>query len=561
MRRILTRDTFMSTHRVVSDVVATCEIQFLIYFFFGVMMDFLTDPDCHILVPSFTVKFPNDETNDILTRLANEIDELTFTTGLIHEIVANAVQAEIDGWDRETAKENIKASLEEFCIEDEHDEYTKFVDDLLASQLRDEFLDVYDQVVIIAAWLLGRYALNSFQASKETVVKRFQQAVQVAQGFHSKPNTWTEFLAFIKYLNQNLPDFNEDRCPLEGNCLARKLESLGQSCPPGMSNEVMHIGATIMSRLGCGQKSAVVIPEITGDIGVSNIGLDVFRLLIRTHALHADTNNDFVKYLQSVMRAHGVTDLADLDIKEINDVLEVENMHQVWLNLVAVDQDSYKVNLNPYIIARNIWDSISPLPPEFMPQRERWFIADTLFANAAKTWLFEDKDDTVFLRSILWLEALWEQLSLGEGPFCFCDPYMSAECVNPYLFAKVWEQTEADPPDSEGMPNWKLGDQPECIRYYTKIKDFLKIKEERTPEMRLRDLVVAVNFLLMSRKLNESEKQSEAGMTLEIYQRFIRDTFGEGSGLALGAALQLSDFTAQGLVAGGQLSHLTLQLD
>src|SRR5918996_1521913 len=30
--------------------------------------------------------------------------------------------------------------------------------------------------------------------------------------------------------------------------------------------------------------------------------------------------------------------------------------------------------------------------------------------------------------------------------------------------------------------------------------------------------------------------------------------------LALGAALQLSDFTAQGLVTGGQLSHLTLQL-
>src|ERR671919_751083 len=36
--------------------------------------------------------------------------------------------------------------------------------------------------------------------------------------------------------------------------------------------------------------------------------------------------------------------------------------------------------------------------------------------------------------------------------------------------------------------------------------------------------------------------------------------FGEGSSLALGAALQLSDFTAQGRVAGGQLSHLTLQL-
>jgi hypothetical protein len=36
--------------------------------------------------------------------------------------------------------------------------------------------------------------------------------------------------------------------------------------------------------------------------------------------------------------------------------------------------------------------------------------------------------------------------------------------------------------------------------------------------------------------------------------------FGEGSSLALGTSLQLGDFTAQGLVAGGQLSHLTLQL-
>jgi hypothetical protein len=116
------------THRVVSDVVATCEIQFLIYFFLGMMMDFLADPECKILIPSFTVKLSNEETNDFLIKLANEIDELNFTTGLVHEIVANAVQAQFEGWDRETTKEKIQLSLNEFCIGCEHEE---FVDDCI----------------------------------------------------------------------------------------------------------------------------------------------------------------------------------------------------------------------------------------------------------------------------------------------------------------------------------------------------------------------------------------------------------------------------------------------
>jgi hypothetical protein len=38
------------------------------------------------------------------------------------------------------------------------------------------------------------------------------------------------------------------------------------------------------------------------------------------------------------------------------------------------------------------------------------------------------------------------------------------------------------------------------------------------------------------------------------------NAFREGGSLALGAALQLSNFAAQGPVAGGQLSHLMLQL-
>jgi hypothetical protein len=67
-------------HRVVSSVVSTCEMQFLIYLFLGVMMDLLADPQCKILIPSFTIKLSNREINDFLTKLAIEFDDLYFAT-------------------------------------------------------------------------------------------------------------------------------------------------------------------------------------------------------------------------------------------------------------------------------------------------------------------------------------------------------------------------------------------------------------------------------------------------------------------------------------------------
>ena len=87
------------THRVVSEVVATCKLQYLIYYFLGKMKDFLDDdPGCYILIPSFTVQFSNGETSDFLTKLAEEFEDLYFTASLIQETVANAVQAETESW-------------------------------------------------------------------------------------------------------------------------------------------------------------------------------------------------------------------------------------------------------------------------------------------------------------------------------------------------------------------------------------------------------------------------------------------------------------------------------
>jgi hypothetical protein len=88
-----------STHRVVSDVVATCRMQYLVYYFLGKMKDSLDDdPGCYILIPSFTVRFSNGETSDVFTKLAEEWDDLFFTVSLIQETIANAVQAESESW-------------------------------------------------------------------------------------------------------------------------------------------------------------------------------------------------------------------------------------------------------------------------------------------------------------------------------------------------------------------------------------------------------------------------------------------------------------------------------
>ena len=65
-------------------------------------------------------------------------------------------------------------------------------------------------------------------------------------------------------------------------------------------------------------------------------------------------------------------------------------------------------------------------------------------------------------------------------------------------------------------------------------------------------------YQIASKAEGESPRTRLTSWTLGLIHP---SAFGEGGSLALGAALQLSDFAAQGRVAGGQPSHLTLQLD
>ncbi len=140
----------------------------------------------------------------------------------------------------------------------------------------------------------------------------------------------------------------------------------------------------------------------------------------------------------------------------------------------------------------------------------RELLADAAYADAAKTLLFEGLD-TSFAETLLF-EALWQQLYQGEGPFCFCAPYISENCSYRSMLAKVWQQTKPDP---EGTMNWKTGDPPECIRDNIKA---LAAGAKRTPDMGT--LKTTVSFLLLSRKLDEDERQTADGIRLRTYQVF-----------------------------------------
>jgi hypothetical protein len=443
------------THRIVSDVVATCEVQFLIHIFLGQMMEFL-ELGCHLLVPSFTLVLPDGTTNDSLTNLAEQIEELQFTTGLIHEMVANAVQAEREGLDRNSAKENITKSVKEVCVNLED---TIFVKKFLTEQLLDEFLDVYNQVGMVKSWLLGRYVLNRYRLSREIALKRLQQALQIARGFQGESDAWADFLAFTEYLNQNLPDFNEDRCPLEKNCLASKLESIAQLCPPDMSSsDFMLKGARIMRYLGCEHKQF----HPWGDVGISDIGVDVLRAYIRAiyRSRPPIVELDEEGFLAVIGDSFGFENFG------------METQPHISLSLMKAKANGYRV----------------------FPDINR---IDETVARA----------NTIDFVNTLLFESLWEQLSQGEGPYCYCEPDFLEDCPYQPVLAKVWQQTK---PDTDWEQNWKPDPKnpPECIR---------PIIWDQT--------ATAVHSLLMSRTLEENEKQSIAGRCLRTYQQFISDTF------------------------------------
>jgi hypothetical protein len=101
-----------------------------------------------------------------------------------------------------------------------------------------------------------------------------------------------------------------------------------------------------------------------------------------------------------------------------------------------------------------------------------------MFADVAEILLFESLD-TPYGEALLF-EALWEQLYQGEGPFCFCAPYLPEDCPYRSVLAKLWQQTK---PDEDGQ-HWKLGDPPECIRGYTKATETISPRTNETLVLR-----------------------------------------------------------------------------
>jgi hypothetical protein len=162
--------------------------------------------------------------------------------------------------------------------------------------------------------------------------------------------------------------------------------------------------------------------------------------------------------------------------KELNAALRSEMEHELLLSLVRVDTNRYKMYLDPDKNAHKV-------------------------GNVRLSELIDHLDTSVEMTLVF--EALWEQLYLGEGPFCFCAPYVPDDCPYQPVLAQVWQQTKPDP---KWKPNWKQGDPPFCIR------DIIKS-----------ETATAVNSLLMSRALDENRQLTDAEKTLLIYQWFSRE--------------------------------------
>jgi hypothetical protein len=176
--------------------------------------------------------------------------------------------------------------------------------------------------------------------------------------------------------------------------------------------------------------------------------------------------------VKEMMELLNTNDPVGLGNKELDDALRL-GRHELWLSLVWVDTNRYKMYLDPHKNADKVGNvQLSEL-------------IDHLDTSTGMTLVFE---------------ALWEQLYFGEGPFCFCAPYVPDDCPYQPVLAQVWQQTKPDP---EWKSNWKQGNPPFCIR------DIIKS-----------ETATAVNSLLMSRALDENGQLTDAERTLLIYQWF-----------------------------------------
>jgi hypothetical protein len=388
------------THKSVANVVSTCEQRFLTYLALAAFTTLLADSHRKLLIPSFTpiqdnVMLPNGSEGGLLEKIAETLDYLYATTNMIQEIIACAVQAEEEGWDREKTKEIIMKESAD-----------------LSEQLLDEFLDVYDHIGWLSAQLLGRYALNTID--RDQALERFQRGIQLAREFKFENDIFGRFLAFSEYLYENLPDYNDNSCPLVGNCHASNLELVARS-RPDMPKLLLH-GARLMKYLGCGGKEEFPIPYVSDGVPIGGISPDLLRVLssmdpFNTALYMLATEDPFYKNLIP------------------HEFLELQVMPLTCLSMIEIEPNVYKVFVNP---------------------------------DAGEKVAVKLRAQDVELTDLMFLESLWEQIWNGIGPLCFCAPYIQEECPYRFMLAKVWRQTEPDPMWKQ---SWKPKNHPpECIK-------------------------------------------------------------------------------------------------
>ena len=181
---------------------------------------FDADDDMQLLIPSFTIVGPGGKVSE-LQRLAKYLDGVYEAQNAVHEIVAHAMQAGIYYWDRNIARQHIRKVVDHQHVDE---------------KALDNFLDVYEKLGPMAACAIGHYALNAVGLTQRCALARFNHAAEVVNAIKPrKPgivggfSRLANYLRFLRYLNDNLPDYNMGRCPLTGACLSKVLHSWADS--------------------------------------------------------------------------------------------------------------------------------------------------------------------------------------------------------------------------------------------------------------------------------------------------------------------------------------------
>ena len=209
-------------HCLLCNNMVTCEERALGAQLVGMVWKFLfdADDDVRLLIPSFTIVGPAGKDFE-LQRLADQLDKLYEAREAVHEIVAHAIQAGINYWDRNKAKQLIREAV---------------ADTLLDEKALDGFLDVYEKLGPMAACAVGLYALNTVDLTQQRALARFKHATEVVRAIKPKKHglfgafsRHTNYIRFVLHLDNNLPDYNRGYCPLARACLPSRLDSWSES--------------------------------------------------------------------------------------------------------------------------------------------------------------------------------------------------------------------------------------------------------------------------------------------------------------------------------------------